>query len=204
MNEDTLFNGYKLILDNAQKLQKEAALLKENGFIERAYTLYQLSIEEVGKSLIIYKSLLDLFMGTKIDATYINNLGFKKHQDKTLESLKAELLAIGMFESHIGRETDLRNSIIEDHKNIQEIDNKKNLSLYVSFDGNKFISPETSITEKMLDEIERKAIIRFRAVADLNHSKDRIKTTAVELQKIMSDPEKLKILEEKVEELYGN
>lgn len=49
INKDTLINCVEKCLQNARELFDEAEILKKYKKFPRAYTLYHLSIEEIGK-----------------------------------------------------------------------------------------------------------------------------------------------------------
>jgi len=58
MTEVQLLNGLKLSYENASQLIEEADGLFIFERYSRAYALYQLAIEEVGKALIIFQAIL--------------------------------------------------------------------------------------------------------------------------------------------------
>jgi AbiV family abortive infection protein len=58
MDRTEYLNGINKSLDNASELYDDAEILFKLKRYPRAYTLYQLSIEEIGKVSIIYNFLL--------------------------------------------------------------------------------------------------------------------------------------------------
>lgn len=55
-------------------------------------------------------------------------------------------------------------SVDEQDKTIEATNALKNESLYVGFNGNKFIAPQSDINKEMVDEIAFKADIRIHAI----------------------------------------
>lgn len=58
MTEAQIRLGIPNIIDNAESLYSDACFLQENGRMERAYTLFQLFIEEIGKALMLVGAIL--------------------------------------------------------------------------------------------------------------------------------------------------
>ena len=87
-----LKNGFDLTLENARDLFNEAKGLAIFEHYSRAYTLYQLSIEEVGKCIILLRALIEGSLGVNIDCLYLKSLGYFDHQSKTKTSLGQKVL----------------------------------------------------------------------------------------------------------------
>jgi len=189
MTDTELENGFMLSLKNAQRLIEEADGLAIFERFSRAYTLYQLGIEEIGKCLIIYNALLDYYNGESIDAPYLKKHGFFEHKDKTQESLKLELLVIDFFEKHIGRETGFKQKIIDDFNNVNQINNNKNNSLYVSIKDNTFCFPDNVITIEMVNEIALLAKIRLEAIKPFQRPLTEIETIARGVKELIDKQE---------------
>jgi AbiV family abortive infection protein len=68
LDDNNLIEGIRKCIINAKSLIDDALLLKEHGRFARAYTLFQLSIEELGKSSILY------FFATSQDVDKETNL----------------------------------------------------------------------------------------------------------------------------------
>lgn len=149
--------GIPKIVSNAVSLYSDATLLATNNRIERAYTLYQLSIEELGKAFILLGYLL--FENTDEKETQKQlRKDLKNHQVKSKSSIGLDFLIQGLIKT-INREKYeyLVFKSLEEHNNIKSINEKKNKSLYVSFNGNKFLLPSECISTKDLKEIKNKA-----------------------------------------------
>lgn len=99
-----LKNGFDLALENAQDLFDEAKGLAIFEHYSRAYTLYQLSIEEVGKCIILLRALIEGSLGVNIDYHYLKSLGYFDHQSKTRTSLGAESVMLKFFEQSTGHD----------------------------------------------------------------------------------------------------
>lgn len=91
-------NGFDLALENARDLFDEAKGLAIFEHYSRAYTLYQLSIEEVGKCIIFLHALIESSRGVNIDHHYLKSLGYFDHQSKTKTSLGVESVMLKFFE----------------------------------------------------------------------------------------------------------
>lgn len=198
MTDKDLEKAYHLTFNNAKELIEEADGLRIFERYPRAYTLYQLAIEEIGKCNIIYSAILDFYMGTTIDNNYLKEKGFFDHKKKTRASLNSELIAIKSFERHIGRETDLSQKIIDDYNNVEEINNKKNQSLYVNLIGDNFSAPSSIITPKMVDDIFTTAYIRLKATEPQLQPLETMKIIAEGVKDLLENPEKA------IELLEGN
>jgi AbiV family abortive infection protein len=57
-NESELLIAVSKSISNSEDLISDADLLQDNNRLARAYTLYQLALEEAGKAMDIYCSLL--------------------------------------------------------------------------------------------------------------------------------------------------
>lgn len=164
MNDTELENGLKLTLKNAQQLIEEADGLVVFERYSRAFTLYQLGTEEIGKCIILFKAIIDYYNEFTIDLDYLRENGFFDHKEKTKESLKVELLVIESFEKHIGSETGFKQKIIEDFNNTSQINDNKNNSLYVSINDDIFKSPDDLITKEMVNELWLLSKIRLEGI----------------------------------------
>ena len=160
-----LKNGFDLTLENARDLFNEAKGLAIFEHYSRAYTLYQLSIEEVGKCIILLRALIEGSLGVNIDSHYLRLLGYFDHQSKTRTSLWAESVMLKFFEQSTGHDiTEFLKELEYDALHVKDINALKSESLYVGFNGNKFVAPKSVITKEMVDDIAFKADIRIHAI----------------------------------------
>ena len=194
LNEQKLISGLTKTIENAASLFNDATLLTENERYARAYTLFQLSIEEAGKSLILYNCILEFFQGKEIDKNHLDKKGYRDHKSKTKESLKLELTALLLFrDSGNGNDiSDLLDELVKDSKSINQKNNQKNASLYVSLIGSNFIAPNESISKSDVSKIAETALIRLKLIEayskEVLNNLDRTKKLADGLKNIENDP----------------
>ena len=203
MNDYEIERGFKLVLENSKSLIEEAKLLFKNGYLPRAYALAQLSIEEIGKSTLLCKAILNYYLGYEINSKYLDNLGFRNHQIKTRQSLKSELIAIWMFEQSIGKKTSLRDSVIDDYNGVENLNNLKNQSLYIGIHDDAFTSPNDLIDSQTVTNLIDKAELRLAAASPLFRSLDDTKASALLLKEVLDDPEKNEELNKRASEEFG-
>ncbi|GHV05554.1 hypothetical protein FACS189416_5330 [Bacteroidia bacterium] len=182
MTDKELERGFNLTLRNAKELIEEANGLAIFERYSRAYSLYQLAIEEIGKCIIIYVAILDYYMGITVNEKYLRDKGFFNHKEKTKASLKSELLVISLFEKSTGKKTNLSQDVIEDSENIDQINEKKNQSLYVGLKEDNFLSPNFMINKNMVDEIAYKACVRWKGAEPLMLPLKKMKFLAEEIK----------------------
>jgi AbiV family abortive infection protein len=162
MNEKDLSIGAIHSLINSFFLFHDAMLLGGLGRYSRAYTLVQLSIEEAGKSLMLHE--LAFFQEHEnifpkiANETYDEKLDrverlFFDHSGKSKESLKFMISMIKNMFLESERET---NEIkwIEDAMKPRDINNMKNLSLYVDVSSGSFEIPYDTITEEKFSKLQ--------------------------------------------------
>jgi len=186
MTETQILLGVPKIIENAESLYSDALFLYENSRGERAYALFQLSIEEIGKALMMVGSLLfDNIENIEVKNRIINS--FKNHRKKSNISIgldsflwefiktenpeKYEMMVLGSF---------------KEHANVAITNEKKNQSLYVSFNGNKFSSPSESISIEEVKEIKAKAGLRVllekKLLTAIVNNLDSLKKEIIELE----------------------
>ena len=197
MNDVELENGLKLTYKNAIRLIEEADGLLIFERYSRAYTLYQLAAEEIGKFVLIFHAMLDFYNGIVIDEKYFEDKAFRDHKPKTKKSLLIELIVIEHFEKYIGHETGLKQKIWDDYENVNELNNRKNQSLYVSIKDDKFVFPDSIITKDMVNNIGLLTKIRLKGIEPFNKPLPIMKKIASGLQEILNNPEKIKEIENK-------
>jgi AbiV family abortive infection protein len=161
LTKEILFEAVTKSIKNAGQLIEEGKLLKANGKLARAYTLYQLSIEEVGKALMTYGFLLfDDYENEEKQKEFLKD--FKDHKVKTKKSAGVDF----MIAMTIGT-PEIKKVLISNMQTQLENTNKfndlKNYSLYTSLIVNTFLMPEEVISEKIVNELEFYAVIRHGA-----------------------------------------
>jgi len=168
LDKKTLLEAAKLALQNAEELSNEAELLLKNKHFSRAFTLYQLSIEETGKSAILFNSVLFNQFKTPSDKAKILK-EIKDHKVKTKVSQGIDLVLAMVTEDYEIKKSLLNNALTQ-HKEINKINNFKNYSLYLSIIDNKFIKPSEIINKKLAEEFKFYAKIRLNATRQYQES----------------------------------
>lgn len=147
-------------IENAKSLIDDAELLKANGRLSRAYTLYQLSIEEVGKAIFSFILLIPEFNTQETIREYIAE--FFSHKKKADRSKGLDVFVVEVL--HQGEPEKALNFIEGTIKeNSTQLDNFKNYSLYVSEINGKIWRPDEIIKTNSVDYIWMRAWTRFRA-----------------------------------------
>lgn len=153
MSEEELKKGINLTIENARNLKDEAEILLEAGKFLRAYTLYQLSIEEIGKCQIVYLAFAEKRLGGD-ENKYLSGSPFLKHQQKTQKALMLEFGFYLYADIPDEERKAMLLQIIYDYNNVQKLDDLKNASLYVQLISNKFAEPSSAINLDMVEWIK--------------------------------------------------
>jgi AbiV family abortive infection protein len=153
-NESELLIAVSKSISNSEDLISDADLLLDNNRLARAYTLYQLALEEAGKAIDIYSSLL---FGTFKDneGQKILKGNFKSHIKKAERARTIGIYwALQLFKSNNrSKGEEMLLSIFKEMKAAKEINDYKNYSLYTSFIDNTYKSPSEIITDKIVSVI---------------------------------------------------
>lgn len=198
-----LQNAYKLALENAEQLCKDATILCENGSYPHAYALYQLSREESGKCILLQHAILYNALGIQIDNEWLRKMGFTDHVPKTRNSLGLENVFISFIEQQQKVDFTLLHKDVEKTAlNIKQTDNMKNASLYVGFNGNKFISPSQAISKDMAYDIAITAQACVCSARAIRWTEDGL-TKMIDYLKQSEDKEKFDMIDCLKEMLYA-
>lgn len=180
-------------LTNARELYKDAKILKENERFERAYTCFQLCIEEIGKAALTYQFLLDDDLSKS--GKFLKD--FRDHKTKTNTAIGIDFIMLKMIKDPILKRKILFNTNIQG-ENLEEFNSHKNYSLYTSIINGKAFLPSEIITTKKLNDIEFYATIRLQI------SEQFYKVGIREFEKVLKahkELDKEACLEEKITEL---
>lgn len=135
-----ILDGLEKIWGNADELIADAHVLRAAGRPTRAYTLAHLAREELSKIGMLFPAGVNVCRGAAVDWKSLWKR-FTSHKKKLrLESVDNALLALRYSE---GDDDQVLSHMIAsgDHR-----DNKKNWSLYVSFEEGQFVVPSSAIT----------------------------------------------------------
>ncbi|MGB4846256.1 MAG: AbiV family abortive infection protein [Ferruginibacter sp.] len=152
-------------ISNSEDLISDADLLLDNNRLARAYTLYQLAIEEAGKAMDVYESLLlGTFKDIKGQKTLKEN--FKDHIKKAGRARTISILwALQLFKNNNkSKGEEILLSVFQEMTVANEINDYKNYSLYTSFIDNTYKTPCEIITEEMVSVIRSLAKDRVALV----------------------------------------
>jgi len=160
-NIEEIYNGINKSLLNSIELIDDAEYLFQNKRFARAYALFQLGIEEIGKVTMLFRLVTTYILdGKEID---LNKM--KDHKHKYKETFVYDLFMLFAL-SHKNKTIDksLLDTLIYEIQNIDLINELKNFSLYTSLIDNKFKIPKDIISEKLVISIRYRAMIRLEVV----------------------------------------
>jgi AbiV family abortive infection protein len=153
-NEKELLIAVSKSISNSEDLISDADLLLDNDRLPRAHALYLLAIEEAGKAMDVYESLLlGTFKNSERQKTLKEN--FKSHLKKAETARRISiLLAVQLLKSNNkSKGEEILQSVLQEMTVAKEINDYKNYSLYTSFIDDTYKAPREIITEKMVSVI---------------------------------------------------
>lgn len=159
--KEILLEVVRKAVENAGQLVDEAKLLKEHKRFARAFTLYQLSIEEIGKASMTFGFLL--FGNIEDEAEQSAFLKeFRDHKTKTKRATGIDLNIARTIDNRELSKTLILN-VIKQQGEINKINDYKNYSLYTSFVDDAVYMPSEFINQQLVEELGFYAEIRFEA-----------------------------------------
>ncbi|MHA7607882.1 AbiV family abortive infection protein [Elizabethkingia meningoseptica] len=159
----TLEDAISKALKNAQELYEEAEILKDKKKYARAYTLFHLAIEEVGKVFIVFKYLLAGDYSE--DKLKKFDTEFRQHKIKIDLSTNIDVIVSWVMDGELSSE--IIENITYTKEQIENLNNLKNLSLYsFIFNGNSY-NPSDMIESEDVDQINQIAEYRIKGTEDL-------------------------------------
>ncbi len=157
-NEEKLLIAVSKSISNSEDLISDADLLLNNDRLPRAHALYLLAIEEAGKAMDVYGSLL---LGTfkDIEGQKILKENFKSHIKKAGRARTISILwALQLVKNNNkSKGEEILLSVFQEMEVAKEINDYKNYSLYTSFIDDTYKTPFEIITEKMVSVIRELA-----------------------------------------------
>jgi AbiV family abortive infection protein len=155
MNQKLLLNTIEKCIENSRELYEEAEILRNHKKFARAYTLYHLSIEEIGKVFIIYNFILE----ENYDKTACKKFDKNFTDHKTKIALSVTIMQIAFFLKRIIPLKEIE-KINYTSKNITSQNNLKNQSLYTFlYNGTSFKPSDIINNEKYILETKDRAEI---------------------------------------------
>ena len=151
---DTIFEGAIKCLRNAQELCDEAEILHKHGKYARAFALSHFAREEFGKSLMLFRVLVDVSAGVKVDWKKLNRR-FRDHKQKLVNDSAISTTLFGHEWKRQGLPLEGLFAGI-DFKN-----DRKNSCLYTDWKDGSFTLPSDTITENQSERNLSLAIYRI-------------------------------------------
>lgn len=108
ISKEILLEAVTKSLKNAEQLFEEGQLLKVNQRLARAYTLFQLALEEVGKATLAFSLLFRGTFNDKEEKKLFED-GFRSHKIKTWASAKINIVALQLAD-----DAETKKALIED------------------------------------------------------------------------------------------
>jgi AbiV family abortive infection protein len=150
-------------LQNAQELIEDGLVLFKEERIPRAYTMFQLGLEETGKSVACLNYLIFADLKDMKGMQEFKRFLFRDHQWKTTKSIGMEILfAIFQFEDYKKAILHI-DELIEENEDVYLLNDMKNYSLYTSLINNQCKTPGELITAKDVGAIAIKSMRRVHA-----------------------------------------
>jgi len=151
INKQNLILTIQKCIENARELFDEAEILKQNNKYARAYTLYHLASEEIGKTSLVYDFLLKNDYSEEIKRTFLNK--YRDHKSKIELSTKVLKVAILILEDEISRDT--LNQLSYSKEAISFFNDTKNNSLYTDISKTIPLKPSDILnSENEIKEIK--------------------------------------------------
>ena len=137
---DTIFDGAIKCLRNAQELCDESEILHKHGKFARSFALSHFAREEFGKSFMLFRVLIDVSAGVKVDWKKLNRR-FRDHKQKLVNDSAISTTLFGKEWKDSGLPLEGLFASI-DFKN-----DRKNSCLYTDWKDGGFTLPSDTITE---------------------------------------------------------
>lgn len=166
---DTVFDGALKCLRNAQELCDESEILHKHSKFARSFALSHFAREEFGKSFMLFRVLVDVSAGVKVDWKKLNRR-FRAHKQKLVNDSAISASLIGKEWKYNGLPLEGLFAGI-DFKN-----DRKNSCLYTDWKNGGFALPSDTITKEQSERNLSLAIYRISklgpALVELQGLKD--------------------------------
>lgn len=161
MTEKEVLLGLPKITKNAKLLYEDAEFLEKIKRLERAYSLFQLSMEEIAKAFILLRAILFEDISDQTVQKRLNS-EIHRHTIKLKKSINIEIFISSFLKSIDEKKYgEWNRKLINEYKDTDLMNNKKNYGFYVSYIENKFMSPSELIKKEDVDYIKHKAWVRI-------------------------------------------
>lgn len=149
-----LTRGAEETFENAEALYREASILRDNGALNRALFLYQISLEECAKLEMLGAWVTSLLMGHEVDSIKVAK-AMASHANKNRTN--AYFLK-GDAKEEAAKQAGDFDEAVKAFKEVQKefhlrANKAKNGSLYVDFVDGTFVAPNERVTPEMVNEI---------------------------------------------------
>lgn len=160
LTKELLFRAITQSIRNAESLIEDGRILSDYGRYARAYTMYHLAIEEIGKAsltagFLLFEDYKDIDLQTKFFK------GFCDHKKKIGKSIGLDHVLMLVAKSN-----DTKKALLENSKkqcdNISKLNDLKNYSLYTSLIGDDFHTPMEVISEERAKDLALYADLRCK------------------------------------------
>jgi AbiV family abortive infection protein len=150
---------------NAGELLADAKLLHENARLSRAYTLYQLAMEETGKALRTYASIILGVLNTEKGRKEFKRT-FADHVEKAQSARSMMLIVIDSVRREYPEiAMKLYEWTFTEFTDSKTLNDYKNYSLYTSWVDGAYKMPSEVITKGRVNYIELMSAVRFKAAS---------------------------------------
>jgi len=165
---EKIYNAIFLTYENASELYEDAEILYKNGKIKRSYTFYHFSFEEGGRFFLLAKTLFRFLLKeigiTELNYGYLKSIGFEHHIKKLDESI-LKIFASTVYNSILENNTEFTEKLTQMYEDLKtrvnEFNNLKNRSIYISYIDNNFVKPTDSISIENVEDIKQLADIQL-------------------------------------------
>lgn len=149
LSKELLIRTIEKCLENAQELFDEAEILRAHKKFPRAYTLFHLSIEEIGKIFLTYR----FFVRNEYSESAIKNFEkeFTSHKVKLDYSANIDIIAKWLLDGAGDFDPEIIKSLKYSKEKINSLNDNKNYSLYTFFKDKSVFKPSDIIESEEID-----------------------------------------------------
>lgn len=170
---DLIFDGAIKCLRNAQELCDESDILHNHGKYARSFALSHFAREEFGKSFMLFRVLVDVAAGEKVDWKKLNRR-FRDHKQKLASDAAVSITLFGSELKQQGLDLGVFFAGVE-FKNAQ-----KNSCLYTDWNNGVFTLPSEIITKKQSERNLSMAIYRVAKLGPMLLTLEKLKNESKE------------------------